>query len=135
MSNQDVEVEETDENLGNRDSMIDTREEFRRLPCVLTDLERLEYGESMARTVVEIGKKEDERKAAAEKYKAEISELEKLKNIDARIISTGNVEREVEVRILLDYRACSVRVSRHDTGEVIEHRPMTSLERQKGMEF
>lgn len=135
MAKKEVAIEETDEDLGNRDSMIDVREERRLLPCVLTDRERLEYGESMARTVVEIGKKEDERKAAAEKFKAELSDLERQKNIDARIISTGKIEREVEVRILLDYRACSVRVTRHDTGEVIEHRPMTNLERQKGMEF
>lgn len=124
-----------EDNVGNQDSMIEEREDMLRLPCILTERERLEYGENIARTVGAMGKKEDERKAAAERFKAELSDLQKCLNTDARILGAGKVERDVPVSIILNYRSGYVRILRQDTGEEVEMRPMTSVERQQGMKF
>lgn len=124
-----------EENIGNQDSMIEMKDGKMVLPCVLTDRERLEYGENIARTIQAIGETKEAAKAAADDFKAKASELEKGLALEARVLRLGKVGREVEVEILLNYRVGYVRTVRRDTGEEIERRPMTSVERQQGMKF
>lgn len=132
MQKQHVEAED---NNGNQDSMIEYRQEKMLLPCVLTDRERLEYGENIARTIQAIGETKEAAKAAADDFKAKTSELEKGLALDARVLRLGKVERQVDVVVVLNYRVGYVRTSRMDTAEEIEQRPMTSIERQQGMKF
>lgn len=132
MAKQDI---GTEDSIGNQDSMIECKEDKMLLPCVLTDRERLEYGENIARTIQAIGETKEAAKAAADDFKAKASELEKGLALDARVLRLGKVERQVDVVVVLNYRVGYVRTSRMDTAEEIEQRPMTSIERQQGMKF
>lgn len=124
-----------DENVGNQDDMIETVDCDKLLPVPLTDRERLELGQNIARVYNSIGEEKDQAKADAEAHKASITEMEKGLGLDARTLRIGSVERMVKCQVIKDYRHGSVRIVRLDTGNTVDARPMTSEERQQGMKF
>lgn len=78
---------------------------------------------------------EKDKKAADDAYKATIEEAYADVSKLTQIIRRGKLDKPVQCEIKRDYRLGSIRVTRMDTWEVIESRPMTTQERQMGMQF
>lgn len=128
-------VEDHDESVGNVDQMIEFEQVDRILPVPLTDQERLVLGEEIAAAQSKGEQAERDKKAAEEGYKGVIeAAYADVSELSARI-RYGKKDVPVQCQITKDYRVGSVKVTRMDTMEVIDRRPMTSAERQMGMRF
>jgi hypothetical protein len=101
------------------------------LDVSLTPDEIREYGKQLARHQMVAQRLEDQKKAAADQFKAQISTEESEIGRLARIVDTGVEYRDVEVNDVPDYEAGMVRIVRLDTGEAFRSRPMLDEERQQ----
>lgn len=102
------------------------RTETRQLPVQLTEAELLTRGEAMSKAELRI-----------EALKAERSDLTKLIGIEvkaraelAHAIDCGTEERPVRCAWVEDWSANAVNLVRQDTGEIVDMRPMSALDRQ-----
>ena len=114
-----------------------TEERKIKLPCKLTQEERIETGGALAAVVISISNHETELAEANDEFKALKKDIEQaITGFKVRIselskmLSTGIEEREVECLATFDYEAGTVTVRRTDTDEVIEDREMKGLENQ-----
>lgn len=107
--------------------------ETRTLAVALTDHELLERGDQLARAHQAVLDAKAEQKAAAERAKDTLNELEGAVRRLARVVREKTEPRDVECRIVHDYAAHSVQVVRTDTGEVVASRAMSEHERQIGL--
>jgi hypothetical protein len=96
----------------------------------LTPEEILAASREMARAVDELHDLEQQRKAAAETYKARITQAQATVQINSVLVRNGYEFRKTEVRRTLDYDRAWVTSVRLDTGEVVESRAMTPDEKQ-----
>jgi hypothetical protein len=104
--------------------------ETRTLPCRLTDSELLARGHEYSLKGHALGVKEAEKKAAMKRF---AEEIEQIKLEGARLgdmVRTKTEHREIEVEVYIDHSLGMARVSRLDTGETVETRPLTASERQ-----
>ena len=105
------------------------------LRCALTDEELLERGQSLARTLEQIQKREADGKAYAAAVKSDIegykSEGQKLYHQ----ISEKSEWRQVECNEVHDFEKWRVSVVRTDTGEIVSERAMWDEERQDEIAF
>jgi hypothetical protein len=103
---------------------------FRRLPCPLTSKELLERGQQLAAVQEESEQLEEARKAADATAKAEIKRLDERATRLRRDIIRKEEDRDIECDVAHDYIHGLVTVTRVDSGEVVEERPMRMEERQ-----
>lgn len=100
------------------------------LPVKLTDKELLAAGREAADSQEELRDVEGQAKAASDEYKG------KMKAITGRIVRlaslvrAGYEHREVACEQVFDYEAGTLKVTRLDTREIVERRPLRSDERQ-----
>ena len=114
---------------------VRTKTDTMTLPCRLSELEVRQRAKEAAREENEIRAAEKDKKKAMSEYKARIEthqgELARL----SEMVRSEVEYRDVQVEIELDYTLGMVRVTRTDTGEVIEPgRPMTRDEKQMRLE-
>jgi hypothetical protein len=103
-----------------------TREvEVRDLPVKLTDAELLERGDTMAATELLIETLGLERAQVTSKINAAKKERAKL----AHTIDCGTEDREIRCEWHEDFSKNVFRLKRQDTGEEVDTRPMTALDR------
>lgn len=103
------------------------------LPCRLTDAEMLQYGKDLARAYSETARINGELDAIKQDYKGKIAEEEAtIGKISGRVHS-GIETRDIECEEVKNWTAATVTVTRLDTGESIEERPMR--EDEKAMEL
>jgi ABC-type molybdenum transport system ATPase subunit/photorepair protein PhrA len=101
------------------------------LLCKLTDEERKDFGIKLATTLEEVQRVEEEKKRKADHYKDRIGGLQATADELRRKVSTGQEWRDVECVVILDEPAKGIKsISRTDTGEVIETKPMTDADKQ-----
>ena len=131
----DARPNENRDNVGNVDQMVEFEHVDYDLPVPLTDQERLQICEDIASSQMKGEQAEKDKKAADDGYKAIIEESYADVSNLTQTIRRGKVDRMVQCEIKKDYRLGHIRVSRMDTYEVIESRPMTTQERQMGMKF
>lgn len=124
-----------DENIGNQDPMTEYEYIEKVLPVPLTDRERLEIGEDIAAAQSKAEQAEKDKKAADDDFKGIIEGAYAEVSTHAALLRRGKRDTAVQCSILRDYRIGSVKVTRMDTMEVIEYRPMSAQERQMGMRF
>lgn len=115
---------------------VDTKQKTMRrnvtksLPVKLTDEEVLKYGRDVARAVSDRGRIEIELDSVKADYKGKISEQDGIIGKLSPRIHSGIETREVACEEVKDWKKGTVTVTRLDTLDVIEDRPMREDEKQ-----
>ncbi len=102
------------------------------LPCILTEDELRERGDSLATLTAEIDVKEDEKKASAKAFKDELDGMNERALILSKAITTKTEERPIECRKEYNLKKGVWKIVRMDTAEVVEAGTMTEEERHMG---
>jgi len=105
----------------------------RRCRVELQDKEKIELGRLMADSQERVAESEANAKSAAAQYKGEIELAKADFGRACSLVRAGYEERQVECERVFDYVKGEARVTRLDTGEVIEQRPLTEDEKQSEM--
>jgi len=107
----------------------------RNLPVKLTDQEKLHFGREESRLVREVAELEAKKRMSAADFKAQI-ELRSSQIRDfAEKVHTGVEYREVECVATPIFSEGIMRITRRDTGEVVQERCLTKQEQQARLEF
>ena len=109
------------------------KKEVRNLPVALSEAELVERAKILGDLVVEITRKEEEKRATSKSLQKSIDVLKERQTELAMICVAGEELREIECEIAQNYKNDVVDVIRIDTGEVIESRPMRDSDRQDSL--
>lgn len=112
-----------------------TTKETRLLQVPLTQDEQLAAGKKLAEAVRTLVNVQAQAKSAASQFKAKIDEQQAKINGLQCLISDGYELRNVACTNIMDYTDVVVRVTRTDTGEIVEERKLTEDERQSTLPF
>ncbi len=100
------------------------------LPVNLTEAEVLQYGRDVARAVSDKVRIEAEFDSVKADYKGKIAEQEAIVSKLSPRIHSGKETRDVECREVKNWTRMTVTITRTDTCEEIESRPMREDEKQ-----
>lgn len=102
--------------------------ETRLLPVKLTDGERTQYARQLAQEFATYDQIEAEKKDITSRLGKQLkSQRTTLDSLTSRVLN-GVEDREVEVEVLFDFQRKMVEITRVDTFEVVEKRPMKKEE-------
>jgi hypothetical protein len=107
-----------------------TRKVTKALPCNLTEPEVTHYGREMARALSDKARIETEFDSVKQDYKGKIGEQQAIVEKLSPRIHSGIETRDVECQEVKNWTKLTVTVTRLDTGDVIESRPMREDEKQ-----
>ena len=107
-----------------------TRKVTKALPVYLTDEQVLQYGRDVARAHADRERISGEFDSVKADYKGKISEQDAIIGKLSPRIHSGIETRDVECVEVKNWTKLTVSVTRQDTGEVIESRPMREDEKQ-----
>ena len=105
------------------------------LRCKLTDDELLARGQDLAEAQTEISSLEDSLASISSEYKAKIKMQEARIAVLSGTIRAKQELRQVKCQRLFVFKDGVVREVRLDTDEIINHREMTTEERQQNLEL
>jgi len=105
------------------------------MPVKLTDAEVLKYGRDAARAVSDRTRIEAEFESVKSDYKAKINEQSAIIGKLSPRIHSGIETRDVECEDVKNWTKGTVVVTRLDTGEIVESRPMREDEKHMEMTF
>ncbi len=105
------------------------------LKYAFTEEEVRELGAKLAKTFSDHSETENRLKSVSTQIKSEITMLEGLMASMAEKIRSGYEHRDIECKKDFNYRLGSVSITRLDTGEIIEERPMEAEEKQRKLEL
>jgi hypothetical protein len=117
----------------NPDPLREIVEVTETLKCWYTSREKEKISDAMSRTFMEITAMEEELALLKKKYKNQIETKQVEHKELAQKHYAGFEMREVDCHLIRDYRENTVRLIRLDTWEVVDVRPMTAAERQRGL--
>jgi hypothetical protein len=112
-----------------------TTKETRLLQVPLTQEEQLVAGKKLAEAVRTLVNVQAQAKSAASQFKAKIDEQQAKINGLQCLISDGYELRNIQCLNVMDYTDVIVRVTRNDTGEIVEERKLTEDEKQSSLPF
>jgi len=101
-----------------------------KLPCRLTQLERLELSRELAALVRQKAKTEADKAEALADFRELLKDIAGATEEVARQLNNGKVERDVEVEWKYDWQGGRKVLFRLDTHEMIDDQPLTDDERQ-----
>jgi hypothetical protein len=104
--------------------------EYRTLPVMLTEDEVKQKGDVLATRIEERAKLDGERKAASERFKEELKEIDGDIGSLARQLRERKEHRVINCMWERDDARFSMVLIRQDTGEIVDTRPMRDDERQ-----
>lgn len=113
--------------------MISLTRLTRRLPVELTEDERRAKGDELARAVGERADVDVARKEAAASFKEQLEIVDDRISLLSEELRSGSEQRDVEVREEFDRSRYSVNIIRCDTDRIVEVRPATEEDRQRGL--
>lgn len=96
----------------------------------LTEAEKAEYADEMAKLDKEIEELEDERSRVSNSLKKQIDAKEQERRSMSTTVREGKEEREILCDKVADYDSGEIKWADAVTGEVVDKRPMTGEERQ-----
>lgn len=96
----------------------------KRMPCRLSDQDRLQYGEQMAETTEMLAGVQNDRKTAQSQFAAREKEYNARLARIAGALRAGTEYRDVECTVRLDDGGLTETIIRNDTGEVVEARKL-----------
>ncbi len=105
------------------------------MPVKLTDAEVLKYGRDAARAVADRTRIEAEFDSVKADYKSKIGEQTAIIGKLSPRIHSGIETRDVECEEVRNWTKGTATVTRMDTGEVVESRPMREDEKQMEVTF
>lgn len=100
------------------------------LPTVLTEDERLHVADELASKLADRDDLENQKKNVVQDFKSRIDGISAEIQTMQREIATRQRWSNVECSEVIDFENAEFRVTRLDTHEVIESRPLTQSERQ-----
>lgn len=109
--------------------------EVRLLKCTLTADEVAEQAQVLAREIAALNETEKQLDAIKSEFKAKTGKSEAIIQSASRLVRDKSEHRSVECEASYDYDDLTVKITRIDTGEIVEDRPMTYGERQMSMDF
>lgn len=112
---------------------IERREIVKQLDCKLTEEEVLRYGRQLASINEQVDRAEVKKKSVVKELDSGIAELEAQRSGLVGKINRGAEYRDVKVCVVRDYTARTYHEERHDTGEIINERPLRDDERQSSL--
>ncbi len=112
---------------------IEKREIVKNLCCKLTDTEILKYGRDLATLNQQIDTAEARKKSVVKQLDSDLAALEAQRAGAAEKVARGEEFRDVKVTTVRDYENRTYHEKRHDTGEIINTRPLRDDERQPGL--
>lgn len=112
---------------------IKTKTITKRLPCTLTEKERLQFADEMANAAQEVESIELTRKSQMDQINSELKQAKARAQLLTGIVASKTEYRDVTVEVKLDYDKGKVIKTRTDTGELISERFMTDEEKQTSM--
>jgi hypothetical protein len=107
-----------------------TRKVTKALPCKLTEPEILQYGRDMAHAMSERERVQAELDSVKQEYKARLEEYSATINKLSGRVNSGIETRDVACLEVKDWTDATVRITRLDTSEDVEARPMREDEKQ-----
>ena len=116
-----------------KDNGIVSKDVTKPLAVVLTEQEVLQYGRDCARAQADRDRIISEAKSVAKDYAAQVSEQDAIIAKLSPRINSGKETRDIMCYQVSNWNMGRVMVSRSDTGEVIEDRPMREEEKQREM--
>lgn len=96
----------------------------------LTEAEKAEYADEMAKLDEQIEELEDEIDGLKKSFKKRIDAAESQRRSASKIVREGKEEREILCDKVADYDSAEIKWADAVTGEVVDKRPMTAEERQ-----
>ena len=114
-----------------KDNGIVSKDVTKPLAVVLTEQEVLQYGRDCARAQADRDRIISEAKSVAKDYAAQVSEQDAIIAKLSPRINSGKETRDIMCYQVSNWNTARVMVSRSDTGEVIEDRPMREEEKQR----
>lgn len=112
---------------------IQTKTITKRLPCTLSDEERLAFADQLAEANERVEEAIASRKSLMKQLAAEVDQAIGHKDRINGIVASKTEYREIDVEVQFDFDKGRVTQIRKDTGEEIMNRPMTQKERQTNM--
>ena len=110
-----------------RTDVTEARDETRQLSCVLTREELLEVGDRMAQAQQDLAEVQQRRKEVVSQLKADEELCNARLNKAGSMISTRREVRGVACRVIINRTRGTRTVYRMDTGETVEHGPLSDL--------
>ncbi len=110
---------------------IEREEQNQLLRCDFTDEERLEIAKDLSMKMYERESKQEEFDSIKKQYNGELSTLDNEIKGKQRLVHDGYEFRSIPCQIERDYNEKTVTITRLDTGETIEHRPIRPSEMQR----
>lgn len=101
-----------------------------RLPCQLSDAERLDFADELAEATQQVDTISTTRKSQMQQINSELRQAEARRDKLSGIVGSKTEYRDITVEVKHDYDRGFVIKTRTDTGEVILERRMTDDERQ-----
>ena len=105
----------------------------RTLPVYLTEEDRLASSKKLAETLWERDNAQDEAKEAAAASRDKVKALSEIISELQTVVRSGVQHRFVDCEDRKNLPAGTIETYRLDTGEMVESRPMSSLEKQVDM--
>ena len=121
------------ESAGNVDEMVEVQYGEELLPVKLTEADRLERADLIAKDQEMIEKLEVEKKAVNDRIKAELSRHSEGLSFYARELRKGTTDKMVNTELIKNFRTGTITKKRNDTDEILNERAMTDHERQLGL--
>jgi len=133
MAEKIVKTKVADEGIQPVDEMIELQTGREILSVTLTNSDRLERGEGIAKNLGEmdeVNSKFNEEKAKA---KAQLEFLHRLNALMSQELRQGYSKQSIDIEEIKDFRAGTISKIRLDTNEVFHSRELSPSERQRGM--
>ena len=102
---------------------------IRRLPVPLSEGERLAHGQELARLIDLEQQTEEKHKSIKAGLKEEMDGIQVQIRAEAKLLTEGHEDREIDVEDVFDHESLKVHVRRIDNYEIILTRDMTEDER------
>lgn len=97
----------------------------------MTDAAKIQMGEELTATVLELQRLEEERKSEMQRMRDEIQALKTNAERLASLLDAGMMEQEVEAEIIYNMPEIGMkRVISLENGEIIEEKEMTNAEKK-----
>jgi hypothetical protein len=107
--------------------------ESRELKVELTEKEKLEYGQKVARECQLLAGCEEEKAEASSGFTARIKVHKAEINSLSTVLQQGYEYRQVKCERIIDYKKGTLVVIRLDTGEVVQERELNEAEKQRNL--
>jgi len=105
------------------------------LPCKLNEKDRADAADKLATAIQRVESLEIEKKTLNTNFKGQIdTQKEQIHKLTIEV-KDGISQRSIDCELALNYSKLRAILTRLDTGQIVEERPMTEEEKQMKFEF